>query len=979
MKHKNRPARLLCLALVCALVLALLTACGTGTTANTENTENTENAILPLEKQGYENPGLARFDVLAGLDASTVTTQDGVTSFTSYDAEGRAVRFCTNGTLTEDGLVLNPAAYLLSLDALGQIHYYSPLVKTADASGTEDSAAETVDDPGMEGYVIPDNFNIGAAYSLFGANSVTGLQQLVGDFVTGAPTADCLGYAIEVEQFLPNYVLVATGTNLQSCVLQELAVWYDPAGAATDYGAIDFSMSPLDELPQTNLTLQPVPVSDALLECDIVANIDRSTVTTQGGTTLFSSVMPDGAVVRFEGVNITVEDGGLRVGANARLCSLDSVGQIHRLWLNSAPGASATFGTLVGTAATFSQQRTSVESGDELITAATLWNTPADYAEVDAEYRMYAFLPNFVCLKSEEGEGDFLLESLRIEYDPTVKTTAIRELKLDDYSYGAYLKDEPYDAAKELIADREKLEFTFYLIATLEAPWADDFDNGTSLYFIESDYYTVGDLKAPDGTVLDKATAKMTQGTTLDVTIGDYTIPVELPVVERFAGAQTMNDLVPHANLAATGDIDVLVVPVVWRDQPETATDEALDMLRTRLGRVEAADGTVNDWSPADAEFSFSEYYDTSSYGKMKVTSFLTDWYTVNMDYAEYKDIEVEFDFGVQALNWVKETYPDLDWTRYDKDANGYVDAMILLNMGTSDENFYNPPSYGGAVEVSQSYTGAAAGTQQSPTVNCFININQILLNDSNTIIHEFGHTLGLIDYYDVSYSGIDAVGTFDMQSASLGDWNGYSKYAVGWVQPQVVTGLASGESAEYTIGALSLTDDLLVIPAAGTQHDGPFGEYIMLDLFTDDGVNASDSEICGLGGAAGVRITHVNANMEKRIETDLGPDGTMVDYPIGTIHYANDYRRDVKGRYNVEVIQSGGDNTFTDLENLRTQLMTEDLFYAGDVFTAEAYDEFLYNGRMDDGSAFGYTVTIVSIGTDADGLPTATIRVTAD
>lgn len=58
--------------------------------------------------------------------------------------------------------------------------------------------------------------------------------------------------------------------------------------------------------------------------------------------------------------------------------------------------------------------------------------------------------------------------------------------------------------------------------------------------------------------------------------------------------------------------------------------------------------------------------------------------------------------------------------------------------------------------------------------------------------------------------------------------------------------------------------------------------------------------------------------------------------------------------------------------------MKADDLFYEGDTFTVEDYDEFFYNGLMDDGSVFGYTVQIVSIGNDANGIPTATIRITA-
>ena len=64
-------------------------------------------------------------------------------------------------------------------------------------------------------------------------------------------------------------------------------------------------------------------------------------------------------------------------------------------------------------------------------------------------------------------------------------------------------------------------------------------------------------------------------------------------------------------------------------------------------------------------------------------------------------------------------------------------------------------------------------------------------------------------------------------------------------------------------------------------------------------------------------------------------------------------------------------------MDNLETILDKDDLFYAGDTFAVEDYAEFFYNGRMDNGLEFGYTVEIVSINNDANGIPTATVRVT--
>ena len=186
-------------------------------------------------------------------------------------------------------------------------------------------------------------------------------------------------------------------------------------------------------------------------------------------------------------------------------------------------------------------------------------------------------------------------------------------------------------------------------------------------------------------------------------------------------------------------------------------------------------------------------------------------------------------------------------------------------------------------------------------------------------------------------------------------------------------TGLKSGESVEIEIGALATTGDAIVIPAAGSDFDGsPFNEYILVDLFTDEGVNKYDVSMYGLQNAAGVRIYHINANMEKR-ELEVG--GKV--YPIGTIHFANAYDSTGFGRYNVELIQAGGDNSFTDLSNLRTMVQTGDFFRAGDVFTADKYSEFLYQGEMDNGSKFGYSIEVVSIGKNASGEYKAKIKVT--
>ena len=467
---------------------------------------------------------------------------------------------------------------------------------------------------------------------------------------------------------------------------------------------------------------------------------------------------------------------------------------------------------------------------------------------------------------------------------------------------------------------------------------------------------------------------------TLDITIGDTTVAVDVPTVPRFSGAKTLSELAPYANADALGEVSVLAVPVCWADEPHRANEEALGLYRKNLGRVLAVDGTVKDYSdPNDTMLSMSEYFDLASYGKYTINTVMTDWYMSGETFGETRERAPDLPYGAEILTWVKETYPQLDWTQFDRDSDGYVDALVLINAGEiNPDDGYTIISMGGAIHYRELYNGANANTPEDPTVNAYVTINQHFLetDGARTLIHELGHNFGLIDYYDVYYTGINAVGGYDMQSDNFGDWNAYSKYAVGWLAPEVVTGLGSGESVDITIGASALTDEAIVIPAATSRtYDGtPFSEYLLVDLFTDKGAHQFDAVNQGLNGVTGVRIYHVNAMMELHVEEANG-----TSYDIGTPHYVNAYES--KGQYHMELIQQGGKNTFTDLddfENLYPLVTAQDFFYAGDSFRMEDYDAFFLNGKMDEGIPFGYTIEVLSITNGANG-PEATIRITAE
>lgn len=712
------------------------------------------------------------------------------------------------------------------------------------------------------------------------------------------------------------------------------------------------------------------------LECfELIGAIRWDTVhTDEEGLLHFEADGPHG-IMRFEAEGVTAESGVLTFQPGSRLWGLDAIGRICAIGPRvSNPGDPAN-GILFSGGYTFTQE-TSVEKHEDLM---YVWGqgilaedgTRSEYTASE----MMNWQANFIIFGSDNNSVDaFSLSALNIYYDTTTFTSGIRYMDLDAYFYGLYLSGELYDPSRE-VYNLDAGILTFYLAAVPELkneivyyePGPESSAMGRSIMAFTPEQFETGDLRRADGTVVDRSTP-LEPGMTVDVTVGDYTYPVALPVNEQFHGAQNLNQLVPYGYAEATGSMNAILIPVVWQDQPDEADEEKLLALKGEVGRV-IENGSVTDYSQHIANgprFSLSEYFDIASYGKLNISTFVTDWFVAPFDYSTYKTTDISDEaFRDAAYAWLMNTYPDMDWTSYDKDGNGYFDAIMFINVGISDDGEFYPMTFAGGAHHLPTYNGGKAGTPEKPTINGYININASLLYD-NVVIHEFGHNLGLIDYYDVTYSGIDAVGNYDMQSLNAGDWNPYSKYAANWIEP-IVVDLAPGETAEYTIGAFSDTGDAIVIPVHADTFDGPFNEYIMIDLFTDGGVNAYDAARYGLENANGVRIYHIDGRMEVHTEEVDG-----VRYPLGTPNKVNAYNPG--GVYQVELIQAGMDNTFTDLENLRTNLSQEDLFRTGMSFTMERYSEFFRNGKMDDGSDFPYTIVVVRVSEEQ-----AVIRITAN
>ncbi len=427
----------------------------------------------------------------------------------------------------------------------------------------------------------------------------------------------------------------------------------------------------------------------------------------------------------------------------------------------------------------------------------------------------------------------------------------------------------------------------------------------------------------------------------------------------------------PYQHTDAVGNIKSLVIPLVWNDQKDMKKDEILQSIKTVFGSIIDENGNVTTYDYENAsKFTLSEYMNISSYGLLQIDSFVTDWYESEYNYDDIKDSVPEEDYIEGIVNWAINTY-NLNINDFDHDNNGVIDSIIILHTGeTHRYDSYVQASWGGAVrwtfhnQTKDENYNYIIDTNNPIFVNAITSSISFMYNEVEnynvenstalTMIHEFSHNFGIVDYYSLSDEN-DVLGNYDMQTSNVGDWNVFSKYAVGWVEPTLVNqdDFANTNTVTFTLDEFAENGSVLLIPARNYNYNGtPFDEYIMVELFTPKKLHEFDSVEYGLNETVGVRIYHVNSAMIviKHVDYDTGDH----EYNVSR---TNDY-----GAQIIELIQKGKVNEFQDMDFSNNRLSSEDFFYEGDSFDVSEYDEFFYKGLMDSGNEFGYIINIKSI-----------------
>ena len=451
-----------------------------------------------------------------------------------------------------------------------------------------------------------------------------------------------------------------------------------------------------------------------------------------------------------------------------------------------------------------------------------------------------------------------------------------------------------------------------------------------------------------------------------------------------------VNKSVGQISLSSTGESKILIVPVECLDGPSWTSEMLSNVNTAFFGKAEET-----GWQ------SVSSYYETSSYGKLKISGSVAPIlklnYTVSsLSTANIIDDSSRPDEIVYKLFEKDNTYDDLR-VEYDTDSDGYIDSVVFVYSNSIDsgdftyhgknvENGYWAWVYWGE----SNYVGAS-----NPIVNSYMWVSYNFIYgtqsvqdnypyaaytsekkvDSHTIIHETGHLLGLDDYYSYDDNSWDPSGAIEMHSNNIGDENIFSKLSLGWVNPYYVKINETGKKVSLTLRSSAKYGDAILIN--DTWNNSSCDEYIIIEYYTPNLLNYKDAVKAYAGNGfrmyteSGFRIYHVDSRVVKLVKnirsgysivgfTDELEEGSI--YKVGPSNspskaFLNSHEDDFKL---VHLMEAGGVNTF--IESVKTNSPTpannDTLYKNGSSF--EANKNFFYNGeKFNDGTTVGYKISI--------------------
>lgn len=359
--------------------------------------------------------------------------------------------------------------------------------------------------------------------------------------------------------------------------------------------------------------------------------------------------------------------------------------------------------------------------------------------------------------------------------------------------------------------------------------------------------------------------------------------PVEEPKnIEKTALNYTYSDVCANYYRTSNaipnkGEPNLLVIPVYFSDSGNFIDSSKKDIVRNDIEK--AFFGTKEDIGYE----SVSSYYATLSSNKCILKGTVTNWVEVEPSYMTYSISEDETKSLVSSTVEDYFSKANIMRTVYDSDENGYLDGVVIIYAAPDYENFRNSASYSNFwaytnwIDVKPNIESPVAcnfmwasydfmysrDTALSKIGNPFGSGDTSFCSiDTHVFIHEIGHMFGLIDYYDYSYQ-FSPAGAFSMQDHNVGCHDPYSVMALGWCDPYMPT-----ESCTITLNTFQSSRECIILSNSWNEINSPFDEYLVVELYSPDGLNEFDHLHSYQGTRAtgpdeiGIRLWHVDARL---------------------------------------------------------------------------------------------------------------------
>lgn len=453
--------------------------------------------------------------------------------------------------------------------------------------------------------------------------------------------------------------------------------------------------------------------------------------------------------------------------------------------------------------------------------------------------------------------------------------------------------------------------------------------------------------------------------------------------------------------LPSIGDINILVVPVIVPGY------ETIDLDNDGKSDNQKVKEDINkaffSEDDSDGFFSVKEFYKQSSFGKLNLQGEVTDFVSINdnleTSYTTAASISLTDTYNIvnEICDYLSEV-KGMDLTKYDNNKDGYIDGVWCIyscpdysNGGpnTDDKNFWAYTAWGNQTTSS----GGRAPSIDKPVYNLFGWASYDFMYegyglkklDTHTYIHETGHFLGLSDYYSDTTT-YNPAGKVDMMDSNIIDINSYAKMLLGWTKPYIGNG-----NGTITINSMQNENSLIVIPddtysltknSNGKYEFDPFSEYMVIELYTNEGLNYPDSRTSISNrplamNDVGVRMYHIDnrkylVNSEDKLNVySKLYEGETIDskhrliLPISNSRSIDTYNTNFKVSQDdnlfdeIRVIEASKKNTF----NYGGYQTSKTLFKTGNKFTMSEYSDFFVNqNKMDSGNSFSKVIDFKEI-----------------